>query len=199
LEKIDGVGAAVGAVAATGDGRLRTQLAAATGGLGADSAEFGRGSRMSTFRVTRRGSLFLVAGALAVVLIVALVYMFANRTGSSQSDAGHQPESSNECGPTMEPTPTQECVGIVENVDQVDENFRDVVDKILKHNEEVSRSPRYVKMALLTPMSISKTSPSASLPEQVQASLEGAYTALHRANTDADAPFGDPNLVQVQM
>lgn len=140
---------------------------------------------MSPLRTTRRGLLFLMAGALAVVLVAALVYIVVYQ--------------SNGCRRTMVSTPTKECVGIVESVDDVDEEFRDVVGKILMHNEAVARSPRYVKIALLTPMSLSETSPSGMLSEHVQASLMGAYTALHRANTDPAAPFGDPNLIQVQM
>jgi ABC-type branched-subunit amino acid transport system substrate-binding protein len=146
---------------------------------------------MSTLRVTPRGLLFLVTGALAVVLVAALVvYLFVDKPQASPSNA---------CGPAMVLTPTQECVGIVESADHVAVEFRDVVGKILRHNEEVASSPRYVKIALLTPMSLSKTSSSGMVLEHVQASLEGAYTALHRANTDPGAPFGDPNLIKVQM
>jgi hypothetical protein len=156
---------------------------------------------MSPFRATPRGLMVgALAGVLAVVLVVVLVKLVGPQPqqppSASQSPV---PSSSNDCGPTMVQAPTQECVGIVESADVVDEEFRDAVGKILAHNKEVASSPRYVKIVLLTPMSVSKTSSSATVVKQVQASLEGAYTALHRANADTSAPFGDPNLVQVQM
>src|SRR5215470_8812236 len=147
---------------------------------------------MSPVRATRRGLLFLTAGVLAVVLVAALVYIVGYRPGPPPEPVSQPVPPSNGCRSGMVLTPTQECVGIVESVDDVDTEFRDVVDKILVHNQEVARSPRYVKIALLTPMSVAKTSTSGMQPEHVQASLEGAYTALRRANTDPDAGFGDP-------
>jgi hypothetical protein len=149
---------------------------------------------MSPFRVTRRALLFPAAGAIAVVLVAALVYVVRHEPGPPAP-----PPSASPCRATMVLTSTEECVGVVESVEEVDEELRGVVGKILEYNKEVAASPRYVKIALLTPMSVPKTSLAGTLPEHVRGSLEGAFTALHRANADQDAPFGDPNLVQVQM
>jgi ABC-type branched-subunit amino acid transport system substrate-binding protein len=130
---------------------------------------------------------FVVAGALAVVLVGALLFIICRQSG---------------CGGRVVRTEAGECVGVVESVYAVDEEYRGVLDKIFKHNEWVAGEPgRYVKVVLLTPMSGAKPPRrSGTVPAQVKASLEGAYTALHRANTDrTSAPFGDPNLVKVQL
>jgi hypothetical protein len=146
-----------------------------------------KGSVSPLPRATRTRLLFVVAGALAVVLVAVLAYVIIVRFRPG-------------CGGSMVLTSTHECVGIVESVDVVDERSRDVVGKILEQNRAVAASSDpYVKIVLLTPMTLSKTSGSATLPDQVQASLEGAYTALYRANTDPGASLGDPNLVKIQM
>lgn len=90
-----------------------------------------------------------------------------------------------------------ECVGVVTSSSMLHEEIRSVANKILKLNEDVAKSPNYVKVALLTPLSAVEN---AAMPiGQIRYSLEGAFTALHRANYDRGAVFGDPNAVKMQM
>lgn len=135
---------------------------------------------------------------MAVVLVAVLVVILTDKPDGPGPRPTADPTS--DCNGRMLRTETDECVGVVENVNAVDEDYRDIVRKIFKHNEEVAAAGgQYVKIVLLTPMSGSKTGLSGTVPAHAKGSLEGAYTALHRANNDSAAPFGDPNLFKVQM
>ena len=96
-------------------------------------------------------------------------------------------------------TSTDECVGVVTDARFVDGGLADLVRMFERSNADVAASgDRYVKVVLLTPMSVpADGSPAAAPLPQVRESLEGAYTALSRANSTAD--FGSPTAARIQV
>jgi hypothetical protein len=70
--------------------------------------------------------------------------------------------------------------------------------KIYQENQRVAQKHgRYVKVALLTPLTVSKGKPSAIPLDQIEHTLQGTYTALIRANhTQA---FGDSGRSEIQL
>jgi len=78
------------------------------------------------------------------------------------------------------------------------ENINDVQKLIKIENDAVTAgSSRYVKVALLMPLTVSQARPPAILLREILHSLEGSYVALHRANHSP--AFGDPSAVKIQL
>src|SRR5262249_50168499 len=90
------------------------------------------------------------------------------------------------------------CLGVVTDSNALDPRLRETVVKILREDDDVAAAAvPYVKVALLTPLTVAKNAASAIPPDQIKFSLEGSLTALHRINHSAD--FGDPNAVRIQL
>jgi hypothetical protein len=95
-------------------------------------------------------------------------------------------------------TSTGECVGVIDDEAAVPSSISKVVRRILDENAQVVGGPGpYVKVALLTPLSVSDNSASAMSLDQILFSLEGAYTALYRVNHGNE--FGDPTAVKIDL
>lgn len=139
-----------------------------------------------SFRPTQGKVLFIAAGTIAVVLLGVAVYVLMPRG----------------CGQLLDPesrTATGECVGLVEDSGVLDERLRPAARSILDENAKVAASgDPYVKIALLTPLSVAEKAPSAMSIDQVRYSLEGAATALHRVNS-VDSDFGDSAAAKIQL
>lgn len=70
--------------------------------------------------------------------------------------------------------------------------------KIYEENKRVADSAdRYVKVALLMPLTVSAGRASAIPLDQIEHALQGTYTALKRANRDHT--FGDPSRSAIQL
>jgi hypothetical protein len=77
------------------------------------------------------------------------------------------------------------------------ERINDVENRIEAENNAVAATDRYVKVALLMPLTISKARPPTISLRQILYSLEGSYSALYRANHSSD--FGDPSAVKIKL
>jgi hypothetical protein len=98
----------------------------------------------------------------------------------------------------MSKTDTGECVGIVRSSEVLDPSLKDVFDKFQTENEAATVGSEYVKVVLLTPLTVAADgTPSAISLDQIRYSLEGAFTAMYRANNSRD--FGDPSAVKIQV
>ncbi|MEH1014870.1 hypothetical protein V6U90_17385 [Micromonospora sp. CPCC 206060] len=136
-------------------------------------------------RLPNRRVIYLAAIPIAVALVATAVFVVVSRG----------------CGglfSSRSTTDTGECVGLIEESDALAPELRKAAEQILRENERVAESPgRYVKVALLTPLSLAENSASAMSIDQVRYSLQGAMTALHRINRGQD--FGDPSAMRVQL
>jgi hypothetical protein len=75
--------------------------------------------------------------------------------------------------------------------------INDVQQRIKLENDAVAGADRYVRIVLLSPLTVSRArSPAFSL-RTILHSLEGSYTALYRANHSSN--FGDPSAVKIQL
>jgi len=98
----------------------------------------------------------------------------------------------------MSKTDTGECIGIVGSSDILDASLKDVFDKFQTENNTVTTGSEYVKVVLLTPLTVPTNGASAAISlDQIKYSLEGAFTAMYRANRSPD--FGDPSAVKIQV
>ncbi len=77
------------------------------------------------------------------------------------------------------------------------ERINDVQKRIKAENDTASGADRYVKVVLLAPLTVSRARPPATSLRHILHSLEGAYTALRRANYTSS--FGDPSAVKIQL
>lgn len=75
--------------------------------------------------------------------------------------------------------------------------INDVQKRIEAENNVVAGADRYVKVVLLTPLTVSQVRPAALSLRQILHCLQGSYTALYRANHSSD--FGDPTAVKIQL
>jgi len=76
--------------------------------------------------------------------------------------------------------------------------LKDVFDKFQTQNDNVATGSEYVKVVLLTPLTVpTNGAPAAISLDQIKYSLEGAFTAMDRANNSRD--FGDPSAVKIQV
>jgi hypothetical protein len=143
---------------------------------------------------------YVAAGVVAILLLGALAYLVTSRSRAPSPD-GQGVQTPSICGnasSSLAPTATGECIGIIERSDLLHQSIQAVAEKILQMNATVARSSDpYVKVVLLTPLSVSRTSDSAMSIEQVRYSLEGAFTALHRVNTASE--FGDSAAAKIQL
>lgn len=122
----------------------------------------------------------------------------------------------NECGGAfsefqLNDGDNRECIGITDGSYKfndpsraANENDRELITRInalherVEHeNQLVAATDRYVKVVLLMPMTVSESMPSAMSLEQILHSMEGAYTALMRANHSHS--FGDPSAAKLQL
>ncbi|MEO3782300.1 hypothetical protein ABGB12_03145 [Actinocorallia sp. B10E7] len=69
--------------------------------------------------------------------------------------------------------------------------------RIAEENRRVAGTKNYVKVVLLSPLTVSKSIPSAMSLPQIRNTLQGSYTALMRANHTS--VFSDPSAVQIQL
>ncbi|MET8045021.1 hypothetical protein ABZU25_29675 [Micromonospora sp. NPDC005215] len=142
----------------------------------------------------------MLAGVIALTLLALVVWLFY------PSDEPPKPRTD---GPTptapaadgcegVVDTDTRECLGPVTDISRLDGSIREVTGKILAMNREVEGQPRYVRVVLLTPLSVAPAPAASAMSlDQVGFSLQGAYAALRRANTSA--AFGDKNAPAVQL
>ncbi|GAA2722900.1 hypothetical protein [Actinocorallia aurantiaca] len=73
----------------------------------------------------------------------------------------------------------------------------EVQRKIEAENHRVAKTKNHVKVALLSPLTVSKSIPSTMSLQQIRDTLQGSYTALVRANRSS--AFSDPAAVQIQL
>jgi hypothetical protein len=141
---------------------------------------------VSRLSATSRGWVrYVVVGVIALLLIAVAVFVLI-------------PPGCGSVWSAWKSTSTGECLGVVYDTDTLDPALHTVAQRIFDENDAVGAGQgHYVKMALLTPLSVSKNSASAMSLDQVRASLEGAFTAQYRANHLVD--FGDPGAVRIQM
>jgi len=146
-----------------------------------------KGSTLATILRRHRSR---IAVAVTGVLLVALAVL-----------AVRSPYWSHGCGATfsgMARTGTGECVGVVDSEELLDPELRGLFRLFAAENTAVADGPEpYVKVVLLTPLSLAPNKPSAMSLEQIRNSLEGTYTALWRINHERD--FGDPTATKVQL
>jgi hypothetical protein len=127
---------------------------------------------------------YVLAGVIALVLIGVVGFVVTSRG----------------CGlfSGRMATGTGECVGVIDKSDELDPSVSATAGRILDEDAQVTARPGpYVKVALLTPLSVSANTASAMSLDQVHYSLEGAYTALFRINHGDD--FGDPAAVRIDL
>lgn len=142
----------------------------------------------------RRTKLYLTAVVILLVLTAVPGYLLYG--WKERPDPVPPPVATGRCGNLTE-TDKGECVGIIEDTRFLHRDLHSVVNKIIDHNKEVESSGQYVKVALLTPLSVAGgTYHSAMSLDQVRYSLEGTLTALHRANNTED--FGD-RVVRIRL
>ncbi|WFF00519.1 hypothetical protein [Micromonospora sp. WMMD964] len=141
-----------------------------------------------------------LAGLIALALIVSVGYIVWRIV----VPPGQRDDSRTSSTPAVDgcegvvASGTGECLGPVTDESRLDGSIRDVAGKILAMNREVAGQPRYVRVALLTPLSVAPPpAESAMSLDQVRFSLQGAYVALRRVN--ASAAFGDKNAPAVQL
>jgi hypothetical protein len=128
----------------------------------------------------------IAAGGMALVLLVVLGYLLRPVLFGRDEP----PAPSGPCGHLIEIK--GECVGVTEDPRLLHPELRGMVEKINEHNKKVEGTGSYVKVALLTPLSVAPQGSSAVLPDQVRYSVLGTLTALERAN---DTPaFGDQGV-----
>ncbi|WP_433550823.1 ABC transporter substrate-binding protein [Micromonospora zamorensis] len=146
----------------------------------------------SVFHLTRTNALrFGFAGVIALALLALVgVLIFS---GHNREPAAN-PEG---CAGTL--TDTGECLGLVTDSATLDSAIRGVAEKILTANQEVEKNSQgYVRVVLLTPLSVARPPAASAMSlDQIKFSLQGAYTALYRANTSA--AFGDKHAPAVQL
>lgn len=141
----------------------------------------------------------LLLGGLAVGIALVLLIV-----GKTIFDASQPTWSS---GP-----PHEELLGVTDGADLFNdpataktaddrktmEDINVIQRKIYEENLRVAEEGgAYVKVALLMPLTVSMSETSAIPLVQIKRALQGAYTALIRANTTPD--FGDPGQVKVQL
>ncbi|MGW5876770.1 hypothetical protein ACWFMI_09520 [Nocardiopsis terrae] len=131
----------------------------------------------------RRALLLGSAAALAVTLVVTTVALWDRFTcggpGNGVRETGGQ------------------CVGVTDGSHVFHEDFTDVQELIRQENERVDALPDstpVVRIAFLGILTFDRVSPMD--PERMRRSLEGAYTAVMRANHTRD--FADPTP-QIQL
>ena len=134
-----------------------------------------------------------VRGKVALITVAALLVVAAAWSGPVLLARCGGPFSG------LTKTQTDECVGVITNARFVDDGLADLVTGFEQANATVAGSrDRYVKIVLLTPMSLPRDgSPAAISLRQIRAGLEGALTALKRANETAD--FQSPTLARLQV
>ncbi|SNS62983.1 hypothetical protein [Actinoplanes regularis] len=109
------------------------------------------------------------------------------------------PVASIACAPELIAA-TGECLGPVSDSARLDATLRPAVDKIIQANQDmIAKGGRYVRIVLLTPLGVpaNANKRSAISIAQVRFSLEGAYTALLRANSTRE--FFDPDAPGVEL
>jgi len=79
------------------------------------------------------------------------------------------------------------------------ERINDIERRVETENNAVAGTDYYVKVVLLTPLTVSqdKDTLSAMSLKEILHCLEGSYTALYRANHSRD--FGDPSAMKIQL
>lgn len=97
-------------------------------------------------------------------------------------------------------TSTGECEGVMTDGTFLDRSLNDIVGKFEEENNAVAKSGSpYVKVVLLTPLTVPSDGGQAAIPlAQVLSSLEGTYTGLIAANT-VGSEFGDPPATKLQV
>ena len=142
---------------------------------------------------------FGIAGVIALMLLALVVMLAVNDDEPEPSPNGAPTPSATGCVAGLMDDSTQECLGPVTDSATLAPEIRDAAAKILNLNREVeTQSRRYVRVVLLTPLSIApKPAASAMSLDQIRFSLQGAYVASRRAN--ASSVFGDQNAPAVQL
>jgi len=146
--------------------------------------------------------------AVAVALSLAIVLTVAYFSGPSEPEGcADAPE-----GIRLNSAEHGECIGITDggyiftpaeggDLGEADRaaaaEIAEVQKKLLEENRRVVKSGDYVKVALLSPLTVSKKIPSTMSLQQIRDTLQGTYTALVRANRSS--VFSDPAAVQIQL
>lgn len=141
---------------------------------------------------------YVVGGVIGVVLVATALYVVFFRPQTTPTDPEASPSGCAGMLPDGIMTNTGECLGIVSGGQALDPVLREPAEGILRENADVAGSPRpYVKVALLTPLTLAKNAASAMSLDQIKFSLEGSLTALRRINHTND--FGDQDAVHIQL
>ncbi|MEU8182792.1 hypothetical protein AB0B86_18755 [Micromonospora sp. NPDC049047] len=141
----------------------------------------------------------MLAGVIALALLVPVGYLAYKIIEPPEQPIVPRPSATAADGCAAGVTAdTGECLGPVTDVSTLDGTIQEVAGKILAMNREVEGQPRYVRMVLLTPLSVAPAPAASAISlDQVRFSLQGAHVALRRANTSA--AFGDKNAPAVQL
>ncbi|MGH3856752.1 MAG: hypothetical protein ACRDR6_25360, partial [Pseudonocardiaceae bacterium] len=153
---------------------------------------------------------WLLAAASVVALVAGLVVW---KSGVIRDDQLVQPQCGVSSGIRLNDKVDGECIGIAEggypfndpskaknNDDRsLIEGINDVEKRIKVENDAAAGTSRYVKIVLLTPLTVSqdKDTLSAISLKEILHCLQGSYTALYRVNHSPD--FGDPSAVEIQL
>ncbi|GIF03933.1 ABC transporter substrate-binding protein [Actinoplanes siamensis] len=137
------------------------------------------------------------AAALIAIALVGLLVALRSRGGGRPGEPIARPSGG--C-PAELTAATGECLGPVTGSARLDPVLRPVADKIFRANEEMkAKQGKYVRIVLLTPLGVpgNANMRSAISIDQVRFSLEGAYTALLRANSTRE--FYDPDAPGIEL
>jgi hypothetical protein len=145
---------------------------------------------------------YVLAAVIAAVLMAVALYVAVPQLRSRPAAVGPSSSAANARCPGMASgatvTGTGECVGVVDRSSALAPQVGDVVDRILTANAKVAAgSTPYVRVALLTPLTVAPSGASAISLDQIRFSLEGSFAALNRINNGND--FGSPNAVAIQL
>lgn len=143
---------------------------------------------------------FGLAGVIALTLLTLVGWLVWPRDDSPEPPPGGSTSAApaaDGCDGVVD-TDTRECLGPVADISRLDDSIQAIAGKIRAMNREVEGMPRYVRVALLTPLSTAPAPMASAMSiDQVRFSMQGAYVALRRAN--ASAAFGDKNAPAVQL